>query len=112
MIASRTSTNTKTTRANAAAGARPAAVALERRSLWIDVPDETFGLDLIERLSPLHAELAPRGDGCCRVAVELREQSTDEVVARVLEVVPAWASANGIEAARLELDTRVYLVRS
>lgn len=36
----------------------------------------------------------------------------DDVVNRVLYVVPAWARANGVEAARLELDRRVYVVRA
>lgn len=79
---------------------------LERRSLWVEVPGEEAGLALIERLGPLHAELAPSAGGCCRVAVELREQTVD-AVRRVLAVVLAWARACGIEAARLELDGRV-----
>ena len=113
MIGWRRSTNTRTKRANEPTAPRPVVAALERRSLWIDVPDETAGLDLIERLSPLHAELAPAsGDECCRVAVELREHLTDEVVSRVLDIVPAWTSANRIEAARVELDGNVYVVRS
>ena len=88
-------------------------VALGRRSLWIDVPDETAGLDLIERLSPLHAELIPAlDDACCRVAVELRQHVTDEVISRVLDIVPAWAKANEIDAARVELDGNVHIVRS
>ena len=113
MIGWRRSTNTRTKRANEPTAPRPVVAALERRSLWIDVPDETAGLDLIERLSPLHAELAPAsGDESSRVAVELREHLTDEVVSRVLDVVPAWTSANRIEAARVELDGNVYVVRS
>lgn len=99
-------------RTSEAAATRLSAAAPERRALWIDVPDETAGLDLIERLRFVHAELAPaRGNECCRVAVELREQPADDVVSRVLDVVPAWARANGVEAARLELDQRVYVVR-
>ncbi|MDE3025842.1 MAG: hypothetical protein KGI93_09755 [Acidobacteriota bacterium] len=81
----------------------------ERRSLWVEVPGEQAGLALIERLGPLHAELAPSADGCCRVAVELREQTVD-AVRRVLDVVLAWASACGIEAARLEFDGWVVAV--
>lgn len=89
------------------------AVAHERRSLWIDVPDETAGLDLIERLSPLRAEIAPAcGNTCCRVAVELRDHSTDEVVSRALGAILAWTSASGIEATRVELDGNVHVVRS
>lgn len=87
--------------------------AADRRALWIEVPDEVVGLDLIERLGPLvHSELAPLGDGCCRVAVEVREERVDAVVIRVLEVVPAWAAAHGIQAARLELDGRVAVLDS
>lgn len=98
-------------RTSEAAPTRLSAAAPEQRVLWIDVPDETAGLHLIERLRFVHAELAPaRGDECCRVAVELREQLTDDVVSRVLDFVRAWAMANGVEAAQLELDQRVYVV--
>lgn len=89
-----------------------APIAAKQRSLWIEAPDEEAGLDLIERLGPLGAGLSPHSRGCRRVAVELRQRVTDDVVIRALDVVFAWVAASGIEEVRLELDGRVHVVRS
>lgn len=76
------------------------------------MPNEEAGLELIERLGPLGAGLGPHSHGCCRVAVELWQRVTDDIVIRVIDVVFAWLTASGIEEARLELDGRVHVVRS
>ena len=80
------------------------------RSLRVDVPGEEAGLDLIERLSPLHAELAPNPGGCCRVRIEVRPRPGDRVMHRVVDIVAAWAGSYGIEMARLDFDGREVVV--
>lgn len=90
---------------------RPTAESRARaHSLRVDVPGEQAALDLIERLGPLHAELAPNPGGCCRVRIEVRPRPGDRVLHRVLDIVADWAARYRLETARLELDGRELVV--
>ncbi|MDE3190040.1 MAG: hypothetical protein KGL94_04385 [Acidobacteriota bacterium] len=84
--------------------------AARRRSLWIDAPGQEAGLDLIQRLRPLRAEVAPDRDGHCRIGVEATGRDRDAVVIRALAVLLDWAREHGIAVTRLELDGRAVVV--
>lgn len=84
----------------------------QRRSLWIKVPDEKAGLELVERLGPLGAWLDSHSHRSCGVAVELQARVMDDTIIRAIDIVSAWVTSSGIEKARLELDGRVHVVRS
>lgn len=77
--------------------------------LFVEAPDAGSALSLIDDLPGFHAELLPSENGHCEVKVELGEGRQSQINA-ALDAVERWLNNTGIEAAKIKLGDRTYLL--
>ena len=77
--------------------------------LLVEAPDSDSAISLVDELKDLHSELLPGQGERCQVQVELAG-SRERQLETALAAVERWLTDTGLEAARLELGNRTYLL--
>ena len=77
--------------------------------LLVETPDSDSALSLVDELKNLHSELLPGEGNRCEVQVELGDGRGQQIDG-ALAAVERWLTATGMEAAKVKLNGRTYLL--
>lgn len=77
--------------------------------LLVDARDPDSALALVDELKEFHAELLPGSGDRCEVQIDLAAGRESRVNA-ALAAIERWLTATGIEAAKVTLDDRTYVL--